>query len=1265
MRASLTKRSSGSKKSGGKGKEQERESDKPSRRNSGNGSKEFLSRTRSDDSNRSMFSLSSHGSNGSFHSSSSSLHARLNGSASSLGEGKISSLAHPPVTRETRGLNKQQFISQEGTHPFASAEQQEEHYKSLMDQHQRRSLTQRQPSDEKIAKPKTVSKKSRSSSTPIIVPDKKKTPKARRSSDVSSLKQMHSSDKKNRSSSPHRRKSMTNSGDAEVSKRSSTHRKSRRKSDQQNSAPPTRQVPERSGSIRDPSPAPEVRRDSVKNEFLPSEAKEPPIRQAPARTTSLRDPSPPPTTKRSVSNEYLESLHLRENLKREESQRIQRQKIAADFVPQNDKGGIKNDDGSHLTKAQLIRERFELGKHFPRPAGPPLRPPVNVKAKPMPHVDASYQAPVFPKSKPEAQDIQQALSSILPTNNMSKGSVNQLVLAFEKKEYEDGEELPLTTWTRQPPTSRQRSSRNMDSVGGAKKEKEKAKDKNKKLRDKSSKVENQADMEDDDDDDDEEEQYFYVVEDGSVGIEVDGVEVGVAKKGDTIGDTNLHFSKAQSKTTFKAKRRASVFRVDQSTYRSILHSNRYKIDRDKKELLDSYSLLQHMSDENKTRLANALEAYEFKEGETLFDKDEDDGETFYIVSSGSLRCNVEFVNAKKSRTFKRTVERGQVIGEEAFLPKYAERPKMDKATVVAQGDGLLYKVNRAKFEAVIGKSQNVLLTPEMAAHLKEMPELRYNHKRDLSKKELAKLITVIQEKSYKANDVIVQEEGTPVVAATYFIRAGRAKETKGRFHYLKMEGNFFGEKTFAEALNSSDDKMMVESECVVHAKDDCVIGVLNIEDYREIFKDELMKLGKLSEGWTKRQETPKETNQSQQEEAPPQTTATETAAEKATDDETATETATETEDIPLQNTKAEKEENVPTSTVESAPQSDDVPPTKQHKIKLKHLIKKVMLGEGQFGQVWLVTNKKDKEERAYALKIQSKWELIEQGEADVCIREKNIMNQLSHPFIIKLFATFQDNAFVYLLLDMVSGGELWNLIFDPVGNEDTAELSTDGLPESQAKFYALVVADILKYMHGKGFVYRDLKPENILISSTGYPTLIDFGFAKKITDHTFTLCGTPGYSSPEMVLQQGHSFGVDHWALGILVYEMICKDSFFFDEDLHVMQVYKSICEDKFVPPKDRCSKRACKFMDALLNKDPVMRLGSLKGGEDDVVDHKWFDDLDYDALRAQKLDAPWIPKVSDACDASHFDDYSELQDKSTEEYPDLDEVDEDKFDLF
>ena len=108
---------------------------------------------------------------------------------------------------------------------------------------------------------------------------------------------------------------------------------------------------------------------------------------------------------------------------------------------------------------------------------------------------------------------------------------------------------------------------------------------------------------------------------------------------------------------------------------------------------------------------------------------------------------------------------------------------------------------------------------------------------------------------------------------------------------------------------------------------------------------------------------------------------------------------------------------------------------------------------------------------------------------------------------------------------------------------------------------------MFEYLHSKNIIYRDLKPENILIDDEGYLKLTDFGFAKYCETRTYTLCGTPEYLAPEVLLNKGHGKPVDWWTLGILTYEMIAGIDPFNDDD--PMAIYQKILKGKIKFPRD------------------------------------------------------------------------------------------------
>lgn len=150
----------------------------------------------------------------------------------------------------------------------------------------------------------------------------------------------------------------------------------------------------------------------------------------------------------------------------------------------------------------------------------------------------------------------------------------------------------------------------------------------------------------------------------------------------------------------------------------------------------------------------------------------------------------------------------------------------------------------------------------------------------------------------------------------------------------------------------------------------------------------------------------------------------------------------------------------------------------------------VRLGAGSFGQVWLASAEKgDGIRHCYALKVQSKYQLIQTGQAEATVSEKNIMARLCDPFIIRLINTYQDDKRAYMLTGLLQGGELSHVL-------DTSEHYF--ISEDDAKFYAAGILEGLTHMHRRKIVHRDLKPQNVMINERGYPVIIDLGFGKSI-----------------------------------------------------------------------------------------------------------------------------------------------------------------------
>lgn len=175
------------------------------------------------------------------------------------------------------------------------------------------------------------------------------------------------------------------------------------------------------------------------------------------------------------------------------------------------------------------------------------------------------------------------------------------------------------------------------------------------------------------------------------------------------------------------------------------------------------------------------------------------------------------------------------------------------------------------------------------------------------------------------------------------------------------------------------------------------------------------------------------------------------------------------------------------------------------------------------------------------------------------------------------------------------------------------------------RFYGAQIASVFEYLHSKDIVYRDLKPENIMIADDGYLKLIDYGFAKVVKKRTYTICGTPEYIAPEILLNKGHSKPVDWWTFGILIYEMHAGHAPFTDDD--PMNVYKLIINTKPKYPEG-FDKELKSLVKHLLRRDLSKRFGNMVDGVQDIKGHRFFRSLDWNHLLSKKIDAPWKPDV-------------------------------------
>ncbi|CDU17749.1 uncharacterized protein PY17X_0839000 [Plasmodium yoelii] len=307
--------------------------------------------------------------------------------------------------------------------------------------------------------------------------------------------------------------------------------------------------------------------------------------------------------------------------------------------------------------------------------------------------------------------------------------------------------------------------------------------------------------------------------------------------------------------------------------------------------------------------------------------------------------------------------------------------------------------------------------------------------------------------------------------------------------------------------------------------------------------------------------------------------------------------------------------------------SDIKPNTKKSKMKYEDFNFIRTLGTGSFGRVILATYKNE-DLPPVAIKRFEKSKIIKQKQVDHVFSERKILNYINHPFCVKLYGSFKDESYLYLVLEFVIGGEFFTFL-----------RRNKRFPNDVGCFYAAQIVLIFEYLQSLNIVYRDLKPENLLLDKDGFIKMTDFGFAKVVNTRTYTLCGTPEYIAPEILLNAGHGKAVDWWTLGIFIYEILVGyPPFYANEPL---LIYQKILEGIIYFPKFLDNN--CKhLMKKLLSHDLTKRYGNLKKGAQSVKEHPWFANIEWNNLLNKKVDVPYKPKYKNIFDASNFEKVQE-----------------------
>jgi len=294
-----------------------------------------------------------------------------------------------------------------------------------------------------------------------------------------------------------------------------------------------------------------------------------------------------------------------------------------------------------------------------------------------------------------------------------------------------------------------------------------------------------------------------------------------------------------------------------------------------------------------------------------------------------------------------------------------------------------------------------------------------------------------------------------------------------------------------------------------------------------------------------------------------------------------------------------------------------------------HMIK--VIGRGAFGEVQLVRHRSNR--KVYAMKLLSKYEMIKRSDSAFFWEERDIMAHANSEWIVQLHFAFQDEKYLYMVMDYMPGGDLVNL------------MSNYDVPEEWARFYTAEVVLALEAIHAMGFIHRDVKPDNMLLDGSGHLKLADFGTCMKMDAdgmvRSETAVGTPDYISPEVLRSQGgegeYGRECDWWSVGVVLYEMLFGETPFYAESL--VGTYGKIMDHKNAlefPEDVQVSKSAQTIIRAFLT-DRRSRLGN--GGVQEVKDHVFFANETWNFRTIRDCVPPVVTELSSDDDTRNFDD--------------------------
>jgi serine/threonine kinase 32 len=302
-------------------------------------------------------------------------------------------------------------------------------------------------------------------------------------------------------------------------------------------------------------------------------------------------------------------------------------------------------------------------------------------------------------------------------------------------------------------------------------------------------------------------------------------------------------------------------------------------------------------------------------------------------------------------------------------------------------------------------------------------------------------------------------------------------------------------------------------------------------------------------------------------------------------------------------------------------------------VNLNHFRLLRVVGRGAFGKVRIVERKDTG--LSFALKYIRKDEVVRSESVRNIIRERRMLEHVNHPFICNLRYSFQDIEYMYLVVDLMSGGDL------------RFHISRKTFTEEAVRFWIAELGCALRYVHRQGIIHRDVKPDNVLLDADGHVHLTDFNVASDIIPGKVltSKSGTLAYLAPEVYAGNGYDVRADWWSLGVLFYECIYNKRPFEGNSESSLSTVIQAAKPKFPVTNPPVSYLCLYAIKDALELDPNKRLGSTW---ESFTKHEFFSVIDFEALERKEIEPVFIP----SSEKTNFDATYDLEELLLEEAP-------------